>query len=133
MLQSGTTSLTSVECAQDWGMFSTACRGLRGSCLPRPRGSCSIVLFRTNEPEQKHYTRRNPVFQLLPSAAATHVRNKNPGTSNETPRMADLFFQDRLSSPDNLRWLRRPSQKRKEHCNPPPHRHQTPQYGCNNQ
>ena len=65
------------------------------------------------------------LVQMLPSAAATHVRDKNPGSSNETARMADLFFQDRHSSPDNPRWLRKPAQQRQERGDSP--RQHTPQ------
>lgn len=47
---------------------------------------------------------KEKLIQLLPSSAATYVRDKDPKTSSEAARIADLYFQDRRSSPDNPRW-----------------------------
>ena len=47
------------------------------------------------------------LLQILPRPAATSVREKQPKTSREAARLAQLYFQDRNSDPDDPKWAKR--------------------------
>lgn len=44
------------------------------------------------------------LLQMLPRQAATSIREKQPSTSKEAARLAQLYFQDRHSDPDDPKW-----------------------------
>ena len=44
------------------------------------------------------------LLQMLPRQAATSIREKQPTTSREAARLAQLYFQDRNSDPDDPKW-----------------------------
>ena len=46
------------------------------------------------------------LLQMLPRQAATSIREKQPSTSREAARLAQLYFQDRHSDPDDPKWSR---------------------------
>lgn len=55
------------------------------------------------------------IIQELPGSAATFVRDKAPREAAGTARLADLYFFDRNSSPDDPRWIKKKSyQERQE-------------------
>ena len=53
------------------------------------------------------------LLQMLPRQAATSIREKQPNTSREAARLAQLYFQDRNSDPDDLKWSKRNDWKEK--------------------
>ena len=46
------------------------------------------------------------LLQMLPQAAAIQIRRENPKTPQEAAVMAQHFFQDRHSDPDDPKWKR---------------------------
>lgn len=47
------------------------------------------------------------LLQTLPRHTATSIRAKEPGTSKEAVRLAQYYFQDRNTDPDDPKWMRR--------------------------
>ena len=58
--------------------------------------------------EIKEAVCREQLLQELPYSAAVHLREKDTKSIRELATMADLFFADRRSSPDDPKWKRRP-------------------------
>ena len=57
--------------------------------------------------EVKDRILKEKLLQTLPSAAAAHVRDKDPDTAARAAILADRFFEDRHSYPDHPRWQKK--------------------------